>query len=167
MKLPLVIASCLLFTLSAFAVNAQPSVLHPSGLPLPRFASLKSSKINMRVGPGKRYPISYVYVRRDLPVEIIEEFAHWRKIRDAAGDTGWVHKNLLSGKRTAMVIGGTKALYKKPDITARQVVRMQKGFIGTLKSCLPDWCEMQANGFEGWVNKADIYGSLREEVFGE
>lgn len=147
------------------AVSAQPSVLHPSGLPLPRFVSLKANKAYMRVGPGQRYPIHYVYTRRDLPVKILEEFAHWRKVQDVGGESGWMHKNLLSGKRTAMVIGGTKALYQKPDVNARQMVRMKEGFIGSLVSCLPDWCEMRANGFKGWINKADIYGTLREEVF--
>jgi SH3-like domain-containing protein len=151
------------------ASYAQPSVLHPSGLPLPRFVSLKPDKVNMRVGPGRRYPIRYVYTRKALPVEIIEEFAHWRKIRDPDNASGWVHKNLLSGARTCMIIGDNgakgKPLYKKPDHDARIMVRMQKGFIGTLIACLPDWCKMQAKGYKGWVNKADIWGAYRDEVF--
>lgn len=165
MKRPFLYYLALLLCVAPMQVVAQPSVLHPSGLPLPRFVSLKANKVYMRVGPGQRYPIQYVYTRRGLPMKVLEEFAHWRKVQDAKGTSGWMHKNLLSGKRTAMVVGGTKALYQKPDASSRQMVRMKEGFIGTLVSCLPDWCEMHANGFEGWINKADIHGTLREEVF--
>ncbi len=146
-----------------FAQNA--SVLNPSGLPLPRFASLKSNEINMRVGPGERYPITSVYTRKQLPVEIIEEFAHWRRIRDHDGATGWVHKNLLSGIRSAIVMKDVTDIRSKPEDVARVHVRAGKGRIGILESCKPDWCAIEIDGYEGWVNKADIWGATREEVF--
>lgn len=153
----------LLSAAPAFAQNA--SVLNPSGLPLPRFASLKSDEINMRVGPGERYPITSVYTRKQLPVEIIEEFAHWRRIRDHEGATGWVHKNLLSGIRSAIVMKDMADIRGKPEDTARARVRAGKGRIGILASCKPDWCEIEIDGYEGWINKADIWGATREEVF--
>lgn len=153
----------LLSAQSAAAQNA--SVLNPSGLPLPRFASLKSDEINMRVGPGERYPITSVYTRKQLPVEIIEEFAHWRRIRDPQGATGWVHKNLLSGIRSGIIVKDMADIRSKPQDAARVNVRAGKGRIGNLHSCAPDWCEIALDGYEGWINKADIWGANREEVF--
>ncbi len=74
-----------------------------SGLPLPRFASLGSSKINVRVGPGQKYEVAWIFIQNGLPIEIIQEFDAWRKIRDSEGAEGWIHKTLLSGRRTALV----------------------------------------------------------------
>jgi len=69
----------------------EQSILNPSGLPVPRFVALKSDDVNLRAGPGKRYPIKFHLARARLPVEIIEEFAHWRKIRDYEGTVCCVH----------------------------------------------------------------------------
>jgi len=74
-----------------------------TGLALPRFVSLKSKSVNLRVGPGRKYAITWRYQRRGLPVEVIQEFDQWRRIRDADGVTGWVLHSLLSAKRTAVV----------------------------------------------------------------
>ena len=100
MKKRNVFAAILLCAATAQAQDV--SILNPSGLPIPRYVALKSDEVNIRVGPGKRYPITWVYHRTHMPVEIVEEFAHWRKIRDFEGSTGWVHKGLLDGARTAL-----------------------------------------------------------------
>ncbi len=95
-----------LFTLimAAFALplKAQENA-NPSGYPLPRFASLRSEPINVRKGPGIRYEVAWVFVKEGLPVEIIQEFDTWRKIRDLDGQEGWIHQNLLSGRRTGYI----------------------------------------------------------------
>lgn len=132
---------------------------------MPRFVSLKSDFINVRVGPGKRYPIRWVYKRKLYPVEIIEEFAHWRKIRDLNGDGGWVHKSLVTGLRTAVIIDKAHHLYSKPNATSAPVLRADADVIGTLKSCSSDWCLMQIKEHQGWIRKTDIWGVTREEVF--
>src|SRR6478672_13751597 len=80
-----------------------------SGLPVPRFVSLKADKVNMHIGPAKTYEVKWVYQRAGLPVEITAEFENWRRIRDADGTEGWIYHSLLSGKRTGMVIT------KQPD----------------------------------------------------
>jgi len=145
----------------------EASILNPSGLPVPRFVSLKYGEVNVRVGPGKRYPIRYVYKRERLPVQVIEEFAHWRKITDYEGSTGWVHKGAIDGKRTAMIMDRTQNLYTNPDATSRNVMRAGKLVIGLLKSCGPDWCQLDINSRNGWIRKSDIWGVSREEVFKE
>jgi SH3-like domain-containing protein len=147
------------------ALAQHASILNPSGLPLPRYASLKSDEINMRVGPGKRYPIKWVYKRAGLPVQIIEEFAHWRKIRDHEGASGWIHKGLLSGKRTAIILEKKQNFYLKPDATARITFRAGKGVIANVHECLPDWCEVKVQDYWGWIRKSDIWGVSRVEIF--
>lgn len=159
----LLIMACL----PGYAAAQEASILNPSGLPVPRFVSLKSDYVNARVGPGKRYPIRWAYTRKELPVEIVEEFAHWRKIRDMDGDGGWVHKSLLSGIRTGIISEKPQNLYARPDAESRPVLRAGITVIGKLLSCTPDWCQMEIKKRKAWVRKVDIWGATREEVFEE
>lgn len=153
--------------LAASAQAAEPSVLNPSGLPVPRFVSLKSDEVNVRVGPGKRYPTKYVYKRQRLPVKIVEEFAHWRKIADYEGASGWVHKGMLDGRRTAMIIGKPQPLFESDEADAKVAFRAKPMVIGAVKQCKPDWCELDIQGHQGWIRKTEIWGVGREEVIGE
>ena len=159
------LAILLLLTATAAIAADEPSILNPSGLPVPRYVSLKFDEVNVRVGPGKRYPIDYVYKRVHLPVQIVEEFAHWRKIADYEGSSGWVHKGAVDGKRTAMIMGKTQNLYDEPDATSAVVLHAQAHVIGDLKRCEADWCQLEISGRKGWILKADIWGVGREEVF--
>lgn len=145
----------------------ETSILNPSGMAVPRFVTLKSDYVNARVGPGKRYPIRWVFKRKRLPVSIVEEFANWRKIQDRDGDGGWVHKSLLSGERSVIIKGGTQHLYTRPDSTSRPVVRAGENVIAQVDACTPDWCELMIGEYKGWARKADIWGVAREEVFEE
>lgn len=162
----------LLFTLAlliaapAFAAP-EPSILNPSGLPVPRFVSLKSDDVNLRAGPGKRYPIQWHYARARLPVEIIEEFAHWRKIRDYEGTSGWVHKGIVDGKRTILIMDKQQTLYEKPDAASAPAIKVAPLVIAFLKECQPDWCRVEIQDRKAWIRKADIWGVTREEVFAE
>lgn len=159
---------CLLLLLTTPAQAApEASILNPTGLPIPRYVSLKSNEVNVRVGPGTRYPIKWTFHRSRLPVEIIEEFAHWRKIRDYEGSTGWVHKNMVDGKRTVLVMGKPQTLYSNPDATSSPVIRANPLVLGFLKECAPDWCRIEIQDRKGWIRKADIWGVTREEVGGD
>ena len=160
------LALAVLVAAPTFAAT-EPSILNPSGLPVPRYVSLKSDEVNVRVGPGTRYPTKYVYHRARLPVKIIEEFAHWRKIADYEGSSGWVHKGMVDGKRSALVMDKTQTLYEDPDANSGTILRAGKLVIGQLKKCEPDWCQLELNGRKGWIRKADIWGVDREEVFKE
>ena len=106
----------------ASATDTPPPVVHKgSGLPIPRFASLKSDEVNVRTGPGPRYPIDWVFVRKTMPVEVLAEVDTWRKVRSLDGTEGWVHQSMLTGRRTAIVIGSeTRRLYKHNDPTTRR-----------------------------------------------
>jgi len=136
-----------------------------SGLPLPRFASLRTNDINMRTGPGTRYPILWVFSHQGLPVEIIAEYEIWRRIRDPDGSEGWVHKTSLSGKRSAIVIGGTHELRTSREDTAPIAAHLEAGAVGQLLSCAKDWCKLKFDGNKGFLRKSDFWGAYPNEVF--
>ena len=130
----------------------------PSGLPLPRFVSINSDRVNVRKGPGPQYPIAWVFQRRGMPVEIIAEYDQWRQIRDRDNGVGWVQKNLLSGRRTALVTGAVRPLRKSPDQDAPPVALLEPGVIGEVERCRNDWCRLKVKGFGGWTRRTDLWG---------
>lgn len=160
-------ALVLLMLTATPALAQDASILNPSGLPIPRYVSLKFNEVNARVGPGKRYPIRWVYKRQHLPVQIVEEFAHWRKIKDFEGTTGWVQKTQVDGLRTAMIMDKPQNLYPDPEVKRAPIIRAAPNVIAPIVECLPDWCQLEIAGTRGWIRKADIYGVGREEVFEE
>ncbi|MHA1568527.1 MAG: SH3 domain-containing protein [Alphaproteobacteria bacterium] len=135
-----------------------------TGLPLPRFASLRSGEVNVRTGPGVRYPVDWVYLRRNLPVQIVAEFDTWRKIRDWQGTEGWVHKSLLSGKRTALITGARQALKRKARADALTIAEVEDGVIGKLLRCTARWCRVEITGMRGWIARARIWGVGKGET---
>lgn len=136
-----------------------------TGLPIPRFVSLGSDKVNLRVGPGLRYPIAWVYVRRGLPVEVVAEFELYRKIRDTDGTEGWVHRNLLSGRRTVLVTGGLRSLHRRADAGSPPVALVEAGVQARLLACRGDWCRIEAGGWRGHVQRTWIWGVYPHEDF--
>jgi SH3-like domain-containing protein len=135
-----------------------------TGLPLPRFVSLRNDKVNMRTGPGVRYPIEWVYQRRGLPVEIVDEFDNWRRIRDWEGDLGWVHSSMLSGRRTFRVTGQPRILRREPKDNAPAVAKLMPGVVGDLESCNGSWCRLSADGYDGWLQRDEFYGVYPRET---
>ena len=135
-----------------------------TGLPLPRFVSLRSGEVNLRTGPGVRYPIDWVYRRRGLPVEIIDEFDTWRRIRDWQGTVGWVHQSMLQGKRTILINGAERTLRKDPRSDAPGLAIAKPGVLGDLKTCQGDWCQVTVQGFSGWMRREDFYGIYPQET---
>jgi SH3-like domain-containing protein len=134
-----------------------------TGLPLPRFASLRADEVNLRAGPGVRYPIEWVYRRQGMPVEIVDEFDNWRKIRDWEGTQGWVHQSMLSGRRTVRVAGQKTGLRREADEGAPLVAWLEDGVVAELKRCEGGWCEVEVQGYEGWLKRSDFYGTLPRE----
>ncbi len=133
-------------------------------LPLPRFASLKSNEVNLRAGPGQRYPIEWVYRRAGHPVEIVAQFDVWRQIKDSEGTLGWVHQSLLSGQRTALITGGVQSLRVEPSESASGVALAEPGVLVELKTCVDAWCEVSARGYTGWLRHDEIWGVYPNET---
>lgn len=132
--------------------------------PLPRFVSLRAPKVNLRTGPGVRYPIEWVYARTGVPLEVIDEFDTWRRVRDWQGSTGWVHQSMLTGERGAMVIGGQRLLRREPREDASGVALVEPGVIGRLSRCRESWCRIEVKGFEGWLRREEFYGTYPDET---
>ncbi len=139
-----------------------------SGLPLPRFVALRFDDVNMRAGPGTRYPIEWLYKRRDLPVEILREFEVWRLVQDPEGIKGWVHQATLTGRRSFIVTGADATIRREPQETASAVAVLKVGVIGQLKTCPAgsDWCQVQAGNYRGYLKRGQVWGTLPNEVVG-
>ncbi len=134
-----------------------------AGAVLPRFGSLRADKVNLRTGPGGNYPIDWVLTRKDMPVEILAVWEHWRKIRDWEGTSGWVHEKMVWGRRQAIVKGGVRAMHKGPDPAAPIVARAEPGVLGRLLECRGNWCRIDAGEVSGWVRRGDIWGVHPDE----
>jgi len=136
-----------------------------SGLPLPRFASLRSDEVNVRTGPGTRYPVDWVFKRKGMPVEIVAEYENWRKIRDWQGASGWVHQSLLTGKRGFIIAAKPASLHKTPANAAEVVAKLEPEVMGEIRSCSGDWCRVRVSsgGVSGWLERTAFWGVYKSE----
>ena len=135
-----------------------------TGAPLPRFAALRADEVNLRAGPGTEYPVEWVFLRRALPVEITAEYGQWRKIRDFDGSEGWVHKSLLTPRRSVLVTGAVRTLRNNPTADSQPLARAEPGVIARLLACENGWCEIDAAGHQGWLPVAHLWGVYGGEV---
>jgi len=175
--LPLLVA----WTGTAFAGGGatpkQPPPVPPtgkseSGLPLPRFVSLKADRVNLRAGPGTDYPTSWVYRRAGLPLEVLSEFEGWRQVRDAEGATGWVMQSLLSGRRTALVTPWDLKGKNKPQIpvrnsdsnSSRVIVNVEAGVIVNVHNCDGRWCSVSIDRYRGYMPQKQLWGVYENET---
>jgi SH3-like domain-containing protein len=133
---------------------------------IPRFAALKTDDTNMRKGPGQRYPIEWVYKRRDLPMEVEREYDVWRYVRDPDGVEGWVHQVTLSDRRTFIVQTKDATLRADPKDTAAAVATLKVGVIGRLRECAArsTWCQVQVGGYRGYLRRDQFWGLLPDEA---
>jgi SH3-like domain-containing protein len=142
----------------------------PSGLPLPRFVSLKSGRVNSRIGPGKNYSVDWLYLKSGLPMEVIQEYDNWRRVRDADGSEGWIDQSLLSGRRTAIAAPWQRGkdarinLLSDPDANSRTLAIIEPGVIGTIRSCNGEWCEVTFGGHTGWISQSLVWGAYPGEL---
>lgn len=134
-----------------------------TGLSLPRFVSLRADEVNVRTGPGKRYPILWTFRRLHLPVEIIAEYDVWRKIRDWEGAEGWLHQAALARRRTVLVTGNIRTLRGKASPDARALAHLEPGVTGRLLECRGAWCRVEVKRLRGWLRRGDFYGSYARE----
>lgn len=145
----------------------KPASKRGTGLPLPRFVSLKSSKIHVRQGPGSEYDIVFTFMRAGMPVEIVQEFGNWRKIRDSDGQEGWVFHSLLSGRRTAVVatwastgeIAARRAAYPGSAVTAYLEPRV----LTDVEECAAGWCLVHGTNYSGWMEQEKLWGVYPDE----
>jgi SH3-like domain-containing protein len=154
--------------LSTAAISkTEPQTIGPSGLPLPRFVSLKAGKVNVRRGPASNHQVAWIFQRKGLPVEIVAESENWRRVRDSEGAEGWVLQNMLSGKRTVLVAPWRRQdaipMYSGEKAEGGMVAKLQAGVVATVEGCTGEWCEIDAGGYQGWVEQSMLWGVYPEE----
>ena len=135
-----------------------------TGYKIPRFVSLKSNNVNLRVGSSTNYPIILNYTKEALPVEIIDEYLVWRKINDIEGNEGWIHKTLLKGDRFAIinqVYQSSVHVYSKPK--GKKIGEVGKYNIVKISTCLDQWCKVNFKKYKGWINKEYLWGVYKDE----
>lgn len=144
-----------------------------SGLPVPRFVSLKADRVNLRNGPGTDYPTGWVFRRAGLPVEVVKEFEGWRQVRDAEGSTGWVLQSFLSGRRTSLVLPWERKQGAQPPLvpifasdtdTSSVVVNVEAGVIADLHGCDGRWCRVTIDKYGGYIEQKKLWGVYEGEV---
>lgn len=123
-----------------------------------RFASLRADDVNVRAGPGVRYPVKWKFVQRNMPVQIIAEYDTWRKIRDWEGAEGWVHRAMLSSRRSLIMIGQGQTMRKDATDDSAAVARLATGYVVMVSRCERIWCEVEADGYEGWIKRDKVWG---------
>lgn len=163
----LALALALCMSTAANFVQAQPAQPRetPSGFPVPRFVSIKVDRVNVREGPSKDHPVLWIYTRKGLPVEVIAEHDVWRRIRDKDGSTGWIHGNLLDGRRRVIVEGvALAALREKAEEDSRPVAWAEPGVVLDLEKCVPVWCKVEGDKTEGWIERARLWGIYPDEI---
>ena len=133
-------------------------------LPIPRFVSLKVSEANIRTGPGIKFPIKWIFVKKNLPLEILDHYENWYNIRDEEQKQGWVHLSLVKSNRFFVTIKEQVALYKNPKHNYVSHI-LEVGSRGNIKSCRNKWCEIKIDNIQGWVKKTDLWGVYAYEEF--
>ncbi len=136
--------------------------INSTGLPIPRFVSLKAEKVNVRRGPSSEHAVAWVFQRKGMPVEIVAEFENWRRIRDSDGEEGWILQNMLTGKRTAVVApwrrGQAMPLYHESSGNSALVAKVSAGVVAEISSCTGEWCAISAQGYGGWIEQTMLWG---------
>lgn len=133
-------------------------------LPLPRYVSMKARESNVRRGPSLTHRIDWVFKRQDMPLEIVAEFGHWRRVLDQDGMGGWVHYSLLSGNRTVLVQAEMADLRMRPDPKAKVVAKLEQNVVARLGECGPDWCYLRVGSHRGWTEKTGLWGVGADEI---
>jgi SH3-like domain-containing protein len=167
----------LISALAAFPAIATAAPTNPSGLPLPRFVTVRGKEATVRVGPGYQYDVAWKYLVSGVPVEIIQEFDVWRKIRDMDGTEGWVHQTALSGTRAGYVsqaLATQVGLRSGAADEAGIVAWVGPGFPVKIQSCNGNWCDVIATDspadgkvatYTGYLPQSDIWGVYKGESF--
>lgn len=147
---------------------AQGNGTRATDLPLPRFVSLKSDRVNVRIGPSREHKIAWTFVQSGLPVEIIQEFENWRQIRDWEGKTGWVFHSLLSGRRTALITPWEKSnltpLRARSRSDANIVAELEPFVLTSITECAGGWCRVNGDNYDGWLDQTRLFGVYPDET---
>ena len=144
--------------------NVDESVGAVTNLPIPRYVSMKASSGRVRVGPSRSYRVLQKFVVRGVPLQIIGEYDQWRRVRAWDETGGWMHKSLLTGIRTVIVMHDQSPMRRRPNSDSRIKAIAEKGVIGQLGNCDPDWCRVDVGDRSGWIMKSCLWGIDADEI---
>tara|TARA_B100001057_G_C22722645_1_gene900339 strand:+ start:100 stop:657 length:558 start_codon:yes stop_codon:yes gene_type:complete len=154
-----------LIVIITFIKNTYADIGKETGLEIPRYVSLKSNDANIRVGPSKNYPIYVKYIKKNYPLMIIEEYNEWRKVEDFKKNIGWIHKSLISGTRTGLILAKENNYVELLNTLDGKVIgKIENGNIVLLEKCKIDWCLISKKNYKGWIKKTYIWGVKNNEV---
>ena len=140
-----------------FAAAAAPSARAQDQTP-PYWASVNQPEAIMRRGPSTEMRAMWNYRRVDLPLKVIAVHDDWRQVQDPGGITGWMHRRLLTGRRTAIVIDDVQAMRTSPEANAPVAYRAEPGVVGRITDCSNGWCMFDVRGQAGWISTDGIWG---------
>ena len=148
-----------------FSQASNADIGKETGLEIPRYVSLKSNDANIRVGPSKNYPIEIKYIKKNYPLKVLEEYEDWRKVEDFQKNFGWIHKSLISGIRTGIVLSNDNKTIKLLNTLNGNIIgEIGKGNIVFLEKCKIDWCLVSFGDYRGWIDKKNIWGIKEKEI---
>ena len=149
-----------------FSQEGTSEAFRSTQYPLPRFVSLRSNEVYVRTGPGQKYPVQWVLKKKNLPVEIVLEYDIWRKIKDFDGAQGWVHKSLLTGKRSAIINSEAMvSVHEKPRQNSQILAYFEPKVLVGIEQCNAQWCQVSAAGYRGWLPQNTLWGVYEGEKF--
>ena len=155
----------LLISIIIFSQVSNAKTGKETGLEIPRYVSLKSDDANIRVGPSKNYPIEIKYIKKNYPLKVLDEYEEWRKVEDFNRNIGWIHKSLISGIRTGIVLSNdNKNISILNTLDGNVIGEIGNGNIVFLEKCKIDWCLVSSGNFKGWMDKKYIWGVKEKEI---
>ena len=121
------------------------------------FLSLKKNKVYVRYGPGKNYPIKYIYKKKFLPIKVIDKKDNFRRIIDHKKNSGWIHRIMLR-KLNSLIILEEKIVFKKNSKFSKPLVKLEKGRLVIIKKCEVNWCKIETGSYSGWIDTKNVWG---------
>ena len=157
------LAAAALLMLAAFVSHPSPASAQDKTPPY--WASIASGEAMMRTGPGRNYPGTWLYKRRDLPVRVIKTYPNWRLIEDPDGTKGWMLVTLLSDQRTAIVKpGNPRDIHVEATDASRVAYKAEPGVVGRIDKCQTGWCHIAIGKRAGFIRTSDLWGVGDSEV---
>ena len=121
------------------------------------YMSLKYDKVNVRYGPGKDYPIKFIFNKKNYPVEIIDQKENFRKIIDLKKNSGWIHWSQLK-KSSYLIVLSEAILFSDNTKFSRPIAKIEAGRLLNKKKCNLNWCRVETGDYKGWVLKENLWG---------
>ncbi len=122
-----------------------------------RFLMLKNDKVNVRYGPGFKYPIKFIYKKRFLPVKVIDNKENFRRIIDHKNNSGWIHVSQLK-KVNSLIVSEDTILFSKASKFSKPLAKLEKGKLLIVKKCQENWCKVSDENYLGWINTNNVWG---------